>query len=65
MNVPAKQQKNIQSGFVPSCTAIQVPKTTKTAEENQSHSKNTKCVCVQRSLPETNLTKGPREGETV
>jgi hypothetical protein len=36
MNVPAKQQKNIQSGFVPSCTAIQVPRTTKTAEENEN-----------------------------
>lgn len=31
MNIPAKQQKNIQSGLVPICTAILVPSTTNTA----------------------------------
>lgn len=34
MNMPAKQQKNIQSGLVPICTAILVPNTTNTADTN-------------------------------
>ena len=35
MNMPAKQQKNIQSGLVPSCTAILVPRTTNTGREER------------------------------